>query len=242
MLTVSNIQKSFGTEQVLRGCGLEVPAHHTLSILGRSGSGKTSLLKIIAGLETADAGTVVMDGEVLDRVPAYRRNIVYLYQEALLFPHLTVAENIAFGLRIRKLDRAEIDRRVREMLVSLDLLEHAGKSPEQLSGGQRQRVAFGRALVINPRVLLLDEPFGALDVETRREMQAFFKRIAQKFRITSIFVTHDLKEALIMGDRLGVMDRGVLRHYPNREAFIADKATGVGREIEFWQSLDEPAG
>ncbi len=237
MLTVTNIQKSFGPERVLNGCDLTVPEHATLSVLGRSGSGKTSLLKIIAGLETADAGTVVLDGEPLDAVPAYRRNIVYLYQEALLFPHLTVAENIAFGLRIRKLERAEVDRRVREMLESLNLLEHAGKSPEQLSGGQRQRVAFGRALVINPRVLLLDEPFGALDVETRREMQAFFKRIATKFRITSVFVTHDLKEALIMGDTLGVMDKGVLRHYSDRAAFIADAETGVGREIEFWQKL-----
>ncbi len=238
-LTVQGVHKRFGREEVLRGSSLEVPIGKTLSVLGRSGSGKTTLLKIIAGLETADAGEVRLGGEVIDALPPAARNIVYLYQEALLFPHLTVRDNIAFGLRIRKTPSIELRAQVDEMLAALDLEGQAHKLPDQLSGGQRQRVAFGRALVVRPRVMLLDEPFGALDVETRADMQALYTRMAALRGITAVFVTHDLKEALIMGQQLAVMQGGQLTHYATREAFVADETTGVGQEMEFWRKLNE---
>ncbi|MCO6476564.1 MAG: ABC transporter ATP-binding protein, partial [Phaeodactylibacter sp.] len=192
-LEARNINKSFGSEKVLDNLSLQLAEHEMLSILGRSGSGKTTLLRILAGLETPDSGKVLLQGADLSTVPPNRRNIVYLYQEPLLFPHLNVFENVAFGLRLRKMREAEIRELVEEMLANLELPEQARKMPHQLSGGQRQRVAFGRALIINPRVLLLDEPFGALDTETRASMQQLLKRIAGDFAITAIFVTHGLK-------------------------------------------------
>ncbi len=238
LLQINHIDKTFGPEQVLRDCGLTLPAGHTLSILGRSGSGKTTLLKIIAGLEMPDRGEVLLDDRRMNDVPPQRRGMVYLYQEPLLFPHLTIFDNVAFGLRLRRLPDAEVRERTGQMLADLDLADHARKGPEQLSGGQRQRVAFGRAIIVNPRVLLLDEPFGALDTETRADMQALFQRLARRYRITSIFVTHDLKEALLMGDRLAVMDHGRLKHYADRKAFIDDGNTGVRGEMDFWRGLD----
>ncbi len=236
-LDARQISKTFGRERVLNDCSLQLAKSSTLSVLGRSGSGKTTLLKIIAGLETADSGTITLDGTSLYRVPPHQRGVVYLYQEALLFPHLNVFENVAFGLRIRKVPEPELRERVDRMLGELRIQDQARKSPNHLSGGQRQRVAFGRALIINPRVLLLDEPFGALDARTRGEMQEFYRRIAAEFRITSVFVTHDLKEALLMGDRLAVMEGGSLTHYASREAFVADARTGVAAEVSFWQHL-----
>src|ERR1700704_2850707 len=189
------ISKAFGAEPVLADVSLAVDHHETVSVLGRSGSGKTTLLKIVAGLETADRGELRLDGRRLDGVPPQARGVVYLYQEPLLFPHLDVWENVAFGLRLRGVGGEELARRVQEMIASLELEDHARKRPHQLSGGQRQRVSFGRALIIQPALLLLDEPFGNLDAETRTGMQALFKRVAAAYRITSLFVTHDLKEA-----------------------------------------------
>src|SRR5262249_13796668 len=153
----------------------------------RSGCGKTTLLKIIAGLLDPDSGAVFLQETNINGVPAHKRNIVYLYQEALLFPHLNVFENIAFGLRLRKMPEAIIHNRTMEMIRSLELEEQREKMPHLLSGGQKQRVSFGRALIINPLLLLLDEPFGNLDVGTRAGMQEFFRTVAQKFKITSIF-------------------------------------------------------
>lgn len=237
MLVGKSISKAFAEAQILKDVQFNVPKNEVLSILGRSGSGKTTLLKIIAGLETLDSGTVEMEGEsILDLVPA-ERNIVYLYQEALLFPHLSVFDNIAFGLSIRKVGTHEIEERVTRLLNALELRDHRDKMPQQISGGQRQRVAFGRALIINPRVLLLDEPFGALDVETRHQMQQLFKKIATEYAITALFVTHDLKEALIMGDQIGLMENGKLLTYASKNAFIQDQKTGVQDEIKFWQQL-----
>lgn len=236
-LEVRNIDKTFGSERVLADCSFQLTGNRTLSVLGRSGSGKTTLLKIVAGLESADSGTVALNGEPLDKVPAHLRGVVYLYQEALLFPHLDVYENIAFGLRIRKIAEPELRDRVNRMMAELRMEDQARKSPDQLSGGQRQRVAFGRALIINPRVLLLDEPFGALDARTRGEMQEFYQRMATEFSITSVFVTHDLKEALLMGDRLAVMEAGQLTHYSDRAAFVADRRTGVEEEMAFWKNI-----
>jgi putrescine transport system ATP-binding protein len=236
-LRVDHISKSYGAEQVLDQCTLQLAQHRTLSILGRSSSGKTTLLKIMAGLEQPDAGEVLLEGRRMNAVPPHQRNIVYLYQEPLLFPHLDVFENLAFGLRLRQLPGPEVRERVEQLLMELELTDHARKAPGQLSGGQRQRVAFGRALIINPRVLLLDEPFGALDALTRTGMQQLFKRMAREYAITALFVTHDLKEALLMGDEIAVMDRGKLRTYSSKRAFIADPGTGVGEEIAFWEGL-----
>lgn len=237
LLDVRDVTKAYGPEPVLRGIELGVPAQETLSVLGRSGCGKTTLLKIIAGLEHADRGEIVLDGRSLLGVPPQERGVVYLYQEPLLFPHLDVYENVAFGLRLRRVAQDELDRRVREMIDHLDLSEHTRKMPHQLSGGQRQRVAFGRAIIVNPSLLLLDEPFGSLDVEIRAAMQQLFKRLARQYRITSLFVTHDLKEAILMGDRIATMRGGRLTTYPSIQAFIDDPEAGVQGEIAFWQRL-----
>ncbi|MEQ8704769.1 MAG: ABC transporter ATP-binding protein [Phaeodactylibacter sp.] len=237
MLEIKQISKQFRGEAVLRDLSFTLQQHEMLSILGRSGSGKTTLLKVLAGLEAADSGTVLLEGKDLSQKPANQRGIVYLYQEALLFPHLNVFENIAFGLRLRKVPEMEVRRKVGHLLERLQLPEQSTKMPEQLSGGQRQRVAFGRALVIEPQVLLLDEPFGALDTETRRSMQQLLKRVAKDLGLTAIFVTHDLKEAMLMGDRLGMMDGGQLKIYGNRAEFIADEQTGALEEARFWTDL-----
>lgn len=236
-LKLQNIAKSFEKEIIIADLSCSLPAHQTLSILGRSGCGKTTLLKIIAGLETADAGSITLNGADITGIPPQRRNVVYLYQEPLLFPHLNVWENVAFGLRLKKTPAAVVRERVEEMLVNIGLEAHAGKNPNQLSGGQRQRVAFGRAIIVNPALLLLDEPFASLDVEIRAAMQELFKSLAAQFDITSIFVTHDLKEALLMGDQIAYMQAGRLNLYPSKEAFINDPQVGVLDEIAFWKGL-----
>jgi len=235
-LTVHQLSKSFGADLVLREVSFALAAHQTLAILGRSGCGKTTLLKIIAGLLPGN-GQVRLADQDISRLPPQQRGVVYLYQEALLFPHLNVFENVAFGLRLRKESASIIREKTLQMLDYLDLAEQLHKMPTELSGGQKQRVAFGRALIIRPRLLLLDEPFGALDVETRQQMQGVFKRIAAEQGITSVFVTHDLKEAVLMGDRLGYMEWGKLHIFNTLEEFTADERTGMQQEIDFWKKL-----
>jgi ABC-type Fe3+/spermidine/putrescine transport system ATPase subunit len=232
---IRHIEKWFGNEKVLDKVTFDLESQRLLSILGRSGCGKTTLLKIIAGLEKADSGEVLIKGEDFTNVPAHQRGIVYLYQEPLLFPHLSVFENIAFGLRLRKVGESEVRKRVNDLLQELGLEGQGKKRTDQLSGGQRQRVAFGRALIIHPRLLLLDEPFGALDTETRRSMQGLLKRIVKEHQITTLFVTHDLKEALLMGDEVALMESGKLKKYVSPQAFVEDPASGVKEEVEFWK-------
>lgn len=236
-LEVSNIVKSFGNEHVVKDLSFGLEARNTLSVLGQSGCGKTTMLKTIGGLLQPDAGSISLNGEdITNKVPG-KRNIVYLYQEDLLFPHLNAFENVAFGLRIKRLPEKEIRERVLTMLSSLEIERQAQKMPTELSGGQRQRVSFGRAIITNPALLLLDEPFGSLDAGTRERMQELFKRLTQNYNITSLFVTHDLKEAVLMGDKIGYMQKGVLKVYPNKSDFINDPETGVQNEIEFWGRL-----
>jgi len=235
-LQINQLTKHFGKEQVLNEVNFTLEERKLLSILGKSGSGKTTLLKIIAGLETADSGVIKVENKVMNDVPPHRRNIVYLYQEPLLFPHLNVFENIAFGLRLRKEKDVVIRQKVLNMLEELELSDQATKMSTQLSGGQRQRVAFGRALIINPTVLLLDEPFGALDTETRQTMQVLLKKIVAQHPITTIFVTHDLKEAIIMGDQVGIMEKGVLNIFNSKKDFITT-VESVKNEIDFWKGL-----
>lgn len=237
-LRLEHISKKFGSEEVLRDLRLQLPANKTLSILGASGCGKTTLLKIIAGLIEADSGEIFLAEKNITKVPANKRNIVYIYQEPLLFPHLNAFENIAFGLRIRKVAEEKIQQQVNQMISRLGLEEQWKKFPEQLSGGQRQRVAFGRAIIINPPVLLLDEPFAALDYETRSSMQKLFKEVAHEFGITSIFVTHDLKEAILMADEIALMKGGTLLHFDSVAAFTSDPVSGVTNEISFWEKIN----
>ncbi|MEO6169253.1 MAG: ABC transporter ATP-binding protein [Chitinophagales bacterium] len=236
-LQLRHINKKFRTESVIRDLNLQLSAEKTLSILGASGSGKTTLLKIIAGLLEADSGEIFLSEENITDVPSNKRSIVYIYQEPLLFPHLNVFENIAFGLRIRNVGAETIQLQVKKMMERLELQDQAKKFPEQLSGGQRQRVAFGRAIIINPPVLLLDEPFASLDFETRGSMQKLFKEVTHEFRITSIFVTHDLKEAMLMADEIAWMREGTLHQYKSLQDFKNDPLSGVQKELEFWKSI-----
>ncbi|MCL4119052.1 UNVERIFIED_CONTAM: hypothetical protein GTU68_034696 [Idotea baltica] len=236
-LEIQHVRKSFGKDVVVRDLSISLARHKTLSILGKSGCGKTTMLKIIAGLVAQDQGSIFVNGINVDAIPPEKRNIVYLYQQDLLFPHLSIFENIAFGLRIKKLTESVIQERVTSMISSLELESQAKKMPHQLSGGQRQRVSFGRAIITNPSLLLLDEPFGSLDTGTRERMQLFFKKLAADFDTTSLFVTHDLKEAILMGDEIGLMEDGKIKRYKSKRSFIEDPSTGVDKEMNFWKNL-----
>lgn len=239
-LEVKELSKSFNNDLVVDRLSLGLEKHRTLSILGRSGCGKTTLLKLIAGLEQADRGQVLVEGEDMTTKSPSARKIVYLYQEDLLFPHLTVSGNIGFGLKLQKVPAAQLEEQVDQMITSLELQGQQNKMPHQLSGGQRQRVSFGRAIITNPRLLLLDEPFGSLDVGTRQRMQELFKELSALYGITSLFVTHDLKEAILMGDDIGLMKKGSLQVYTDKQDFLLDPETGVQSEREFWESLLKP--
>lgn len=236
-LEVKQLSKSFQNDLVVDQLSLQLKQNRTLSILGKSGCGKTTLLKLIAGLETADQGSIWVNGEDMSSKTPAERKIVYLYQEDLLFPHLTVRGNISFGLKLQKVPASQLDEQVERMINCLELQGQGNKMPHQLSGGQRQRVSFGRAIITNPRLLLLDEPFGSLDVGTRQRMQELFKELTDLYGITSLFVTHDLKEAILMGDDIGLMKKGILQIYSDKQEFLLDPQTGVQSEIEFWESL-----
>lgn len=237
-IEVNNLSKSYDQSLVLKDLGFKLEKNQTLSVLGKSGGGKTTLLKAIAGLLTPDSGEILLNGDNVVSTPPERRNFVYLYQETLLFPHMNILENVGFGLKIRKLPTASIRSNVLDMLDFLQLTDHAKKRPHELSGGQRQRVAFGRALIIKPQLLLLDEPFGNLDIETREAMQKLYKRMANEFNISSVFVTHDLKEALLMGNAWGYLDKGQLAMFQSRTEFVTDPRTGILEEKSFWENLN----
>lgn len=206
-----NISKSFGAVKAVSNVSLEVRKNEFFSLLGPSGSGKTTTLRIIAGLEEPDSGIVKLDGEDVTYVPTHKRNIGMVFQTLALFPHMNVYDNIAFGLRMRNYSESEIRSRVREMLgiVRLTGLEH--RKIHQLSGGQRQRVALARALIVQPAVLLLDEPLGALDLKIRQHMMVELKRVQREVGTTFIYVTHDQTEAMVMSDRIAVMKDGVIQ-------------------------------
>lgn len=237
MIEISNITKSFGSENVLRGISFQLHYHLTISVLGKSGCGKTTLLKILSGLETADTGTFISGGKDLLNIKPQKRGVVYLSQEPLLFPHMRIYENLAYGLKIRNLPKARIKEKVEAMAYEIGMSGQLDKMPHQLSGGQRQRVSFGRALIINPEILLLDEPFGSLDVHTRGEMQDFYQRIRKHFPITALFITHDLKEALIMGDHIAVMEKGEIRVFKEMNEFVQSPKSGAQAELDFWKNI-----
>jgi spermidine/putrescine ABC transporter ATP-binding subunit len=202
------VSMRFGPTPVLHGVNLEVHRGEFLSLLGPSGCGKTTTLNIIAGFLEPSEGTVTLRGRVVNDIPAYRRNAGMVFQSYALFPHMDVFDNVAFGLKIRRKPRAEVERRVREALALVQLEELARRPIRQLSGGQQQRVAIARALAIDPLVLLMDEPFSNLDAQLRRQMRVELRRLQRRVGITTIFVTHDQEEALTLSDRLIVMNAG----------------------------------
>ena len=230
IIEIQGVSKVYGDNTVLDNLSLNIRKNEFLTLLGPSGCGKTTTLKIIAGFETADSGKVVFDGNDISDLPPYKRQLNTVFQKYALFPHMNIYENIAFGLKIKKLPKEEIDKKVREMLKMVALEGFEKRSVESLSGGQQQRVAIARALVNEPQVLLLDEPLGALDLKLRKEMQLELKKIQKRLGITFIFVTHDQEEALTMSDTIVVMNKGVIQQMGSPEdiynepanAFVAD--------------------
>jgi spermidine/putrescine transport system ATP-binding protein len=211
IVELKNISKAYEDNIVLDNFNLEIRKNEFLTLLGPSGCGKTTTLKIIAGFEFADEGQVVFEGKEISDVPPYERSVNTVFQKYALFPHMDVYENIAFGLKIKKVEKSMIDQKVKDMLKLVALSGFENRKVESLSGGQQQRVAIARALVNEPKVLLLDEPLGALDLKLRQEMQIELKRIQQKLGITFIFVTHDQEEALTMSDTIIVMNKGKIQ-------------------------------
>ncbi len=207
-ITVERVTKSFGTFVALNEVSLEVPSGALLALLGPSGSGKTTLLRIIAGLEAADSGAVRYHDADVTHASVTERNVGFVFQHYALFRHLSVFENVAFGLRVRGAPRARVRERVRELLRLVQLEGFERSLPSQLSGGQRQRVALARALAAEPRVLLLDEPFGALDARVRQELRQWLRRLHDELHVTSVFVTHDQEEAFEVADRVVIMNHG----------------------------------
>ncbi|WP_112313124.1 ABC transporter ATP-binding protein [Pseudogemmobacter bohemicus] len=209
-LSVQDLEKRFGTQRAVDGVSLDIRQGEFFALLGASGSGKTTLLRMLAGFEAPSSGRVLLDGQDITALAPNRRPVNLMFQSYALFPHMTVAKNIAYGLEMERLARGEIAARVDEMLAKVQLAHLAGRKPDQLSGGQRQRVALARALVKRPKLLLLDEPLGALDKKLRSEMQLELKRIQHEFGITFIVVTHDQEEALVMADRIAILKDGSL--------------------------------
>lgn len=212
-LSVINVSKYYGTFKALDGISLTCHAGEFVSILGSSGSGKTTLLKVIAGFEHCSDGKIIINGKDVASVPCFKRNIGMLFQNYALFPHLTVAQNIAYPLKLRKLKQTEINKKVSDMIDLIKLTGLADRYPRQLSGGQQQRVALARAIIYNPPLLLLDEPLGALDKNLRHDMQFEIKRITHELGMTTISVTHDQEEAFSMSDKICIVSAGKIQQF-----------------------------
>jgi spermidine/putrescine ABC transporter ATP-binding subunit len=210
LLEIRNLAKSFGKTAVLRDISLQVAEGEFLTILGESGSGKTTLLRMIAGFESASSGEILMGGERLDNLPPYRRRVNTVFQHYALFPHLTVAENVGYGLKIARVPKQEVATRVEQALDMVKMGAYAASKPAKISGGQQQRIALARALVNRPRLLLLDEPLSALDANLRRQMQLELKSLQREVGISFVFVTHDQEEAMVMSDRIALLRMGEL--------------------------------
>src|SRR5450432_2286036 len=225
LLSIRSVAKSFGRNTVLRNVSLEIAEGEFLTILGESGSGKTTLLRIVAGFETATSGELWMGTERLDHQPPYRRRVNTVFQSYALFPHLSVEENVAYGLRVAKRPDAEIKQRVAEALDKVKMTAHATKKPSKISGGQQQRVALARALVNRPKLLLLDEPLSALDANLRRQMQIELKALQREVGIAFVFVTHDQEEAMVMSDRIALLRGGRLEQIATPREIYSRPAT-----------------
>jgi sulfate transport system ATP-binding protein len=207
-ISVEGANKSFGDFQALDDVSIEVPDGSLTALLGPSGSGKSTLLRAIAGLETLDAGSVLIDGEDVSSKPTQKREVGFVFQHYAAFKHMTVYENVGFGLKIRKWSKSQISDRVHELLRLVQLDGLANRYPSQLSGGQRQRMALARALAVEPQVLLLDEPFGALDAKVRKDLRTWLRNLHEEMNVTTIFVTHDQEEAMDVAGQLVVMNEG----------------------------------
>jgi sulfate transport system ATP-binding protein len=239
-IEVRNIRKQFGSFAALDDVSLDFPSGELVALLGPSGCGKTTLLRIIAGLETADGGQVLFHGEDASERHVRERQVGFVFQHYALFRHMTVFENIAFGLRVRprklRPSEAEIRRKVHELLQLIQLDWLADRYPAQLSGGQRQRVALARALAVEPKVLLLDEPFGALDAKVRKDLRRWLRRLHDELHITSLFVTHDQEEALEVADRVVLMNRGKVEQVATPQAMVENPGTDF---VEEFLDLDD---
>lgn len=230
ILQLRQIRKSFDNTEVLKGINLEVAQGEFITLLGASGCGKTTTLRIIAGLELPDAGQVILEGQDITNREPNKRDVNTVFQNYALFPHMNVSDNVGYGLKIRKVPKAEIERKVEQALRLVQLEEYGKRMPDQLSGGQKQRIAIARAVINEPKVLLLDEPLGALDLKLRRQMQLELKRLQKRLGITFIYITHDQEEAINMSDRIGVMHEGVLEqlgtpnevYYQPKTSYVAD--------------------
>ncbi|KRF16684.1 sulfate ABC transporter ATP-binding protein [Nocardioides sp. Soil797] len=207
-IEISGINKSYGDFVALQDINVSLPTGQLTALLGPSGGGKSTLLRIIAGLDTADSGTITIEGSDATALPPQKRNVGFVFQHYAVFKHMTVAKNVAFGLEIRKRPKAEVTRRVQELLELVHLAQFSHRLPSQLSGGQRQRLALARALAVEPTVLLLDEPFGALDAQVRKELRDWLRRLHDEVNVTTVFVTHDQEEALEVADEIVVINQG----------------------------------
>jgi putative spermidine/putrescine transport system ATP-binding protein/spermidine/putrescine transport system ATP-binding protein len=216
-----SVLKKFGEVVALHEVSLPIQRGEFMTLLGPSGCGKTTLLNLVAGFFSADGGRIMIDGELMNDMPTYKREIGMMFQNYALFPHMTVVANVGYGLKMRRLPKDEIARRVKDALALVKLTGFEDRKPRQLSGGQQQRVALARALVINPKVLLLDEPFSALDKNLRASMQVELREIQRKLGVTTIFVTHDQSEALSLSDRIAVMSEGRIRQVGTPEEIYA---------------------
>jgi ABC-type Fe3+/spermidine/putrescine transport system ATPase subunit len=225
LLDIRKVAKTFGKSVVLRDISLRVAEGEFLTILGESGSGKTTLLRIIAGFESATSGEVWMKGERLDLLPAYKRRVNTVFQHYALFPHLTVEQNVGYGLLVEKQTEAEISARVEQALARVKMTVHAKAKPSKISGGQQQRVALARALVKRPQLLLLDEPLSALDANLRRQMQMELKSLQREVGIAFVFVTHDQEEAMVMSDRIALLRMGELEQVASPREIYSRPAT-----------------
>ena len=230
ILQLQQIRKSFADTEVLKGIDLEAGQGEFITLLGASGCGKTTTLRIIAGLELPDSGQVILEDHNITDWEPNKRDVNTVFQNYALFPHMNVADNVGYGLKIRKVPKAQIAERVERALRLVQLEEYGKRMPDQLSGGQKQRIAIARAVINEPKVLLLDEPLGALDLKLRRQMQLELKRLQKQLGITFIYITHDQEEAINMSDRIGVMHEGVLEqmgtpnevYYRPRTSYVAD--------------------
>lgn len=210
IVKIENVNKTYGENEVVKCLNLEIQKGEFLTLLGPSGCGKTTTLRMIAGFEIPTAGNIFVEGMEVQNAEPYDREVNTVFQSYALFPHMTIFDNIAYGLKIKKVPKAEIKERVQHMLELVQLTGYENRKPDQLSGGQKQRVAIARALINRPKVLLLDEPLGALDLKLRKQMQFELKRLQKKLGITFIYVTHDQEEALTMSDRIAIMSKGNL--------------------------------
>ncbi len=234
-LTLNKIDVTYDKKKtVLKGLNLEVKEGELVSLLGPSGCGKTTTLRVIAGFIEPSGGEFILDGRNYTKVPVHKRNFGIVFQSYALFPHLNVYDNVAFGLKLQKLKKAEIKRKVEDMLEICGLSEFADRFPGQMSGGQRQRVALARAMVIQPKLLLLDEPLSNLDAKLRINMRVEIKRLQKKFGITMIFVTHDQEECFSISDKVAVMNNGLIEQYDTPEnIYLKPKTEFVARFIGF---------